>query len=1291
MTHPHTPRFNLHDTFYSSLKATLQTRLQTPFVGRDEVLINEDGTSRPSFVILSPGKAEEVISAFNVSKQTNRHLSAVFVMGEKAAKSPSVWPLLKGMRVVAQGKKGPEVPYSYIAYHAPPQYHVTFTQAFVNKTLKMVFNVVVHGTKGRALFDTGATHCFVRSSFLNSLGIKAHHSTVNIQLADGQTMKAAGTAWLRVRLSSGCTEYRKFIVCDTLLDGVDLIMGQDFLSARGVILDYGTGTCFLRTHNHYTALRTSPSQWGNQRRGPPLVIGAAKAVKAMRRGAHGFWGLVRPCNNNADKDMDKVEHVPLSHLSPIAQKLFAGAALASGEDNPWEQDMDSAGLVNENSLHAIRTMDKPPELRELLLSFIDRFPEKLPELPPERTVQHTIPMVSGHTPPCRPTYRLAPVELEECKKQVEELLQQGFIRPSVSPYGSPILFVRKKEGTFRMVIDYRQINNLTIKDKYPLPRIDDLLDRLQGAQVFSSFDLLSGYHQVRLLESDVAKTAFRTPFGSYEFLVLPFGLTNAPATFQRMMNSVFHDFIKSGFVIVYLDDLLVFSKTQEEHLAHVRKVLERLREHKLYAKLVKCHFMASELKYLGHVVGRDGIKPDPDKVQVIKDWPTPTGVHSVRQFLGLANYFRKFIRGYSAIAAPLTALTSAKRPWIWGEREAHAFATIKEALSTAPVLALPDPTKPYAMQVISDASDFGVGAVLLQEGRPVAYFSKKLNQAERNYSTTEKELAGVLYALKEWRCYLLGRSFKLTTDHKSNAFLQEQSSLSPRRARWAEFLQNFDIEWEWAPGRTNPADPLSRLPHLAGAHAREGSLEAESLPVEGRVMEVRDAAAATTLRRSQREVDEWLSSVRDACLIDPWLARRQNRRKVTEKDGLYYHGSRVYVPSHAVDSDGVEYNLRREVLENLHGPPVVGHRGRDRTIELVARSWWWPGMNEDVADFVAHCDSCQRVKASTQLPAGLLHPLEIPARKWQSMSMDLITGLPKSRGGFDAIWVAVDRLSKCAHFAATTTEADAVAIAKLMRERVFTLHGFPAEIVSDRDPRWTGKFSRELFKLTGCRSALSTAFHPQTDGQTERLNRILEDYLRHYVTGRYVDWDHHLCEAEFAYNNTWQVSINATPFQLTFGQDPRIPFQEVLPTRMTVKLQDQDYVPAAAEFVRRMREDLDHARQCLKAAQDRMKAYADRHRREPPSFQVGDEVLLSTKHLRFPHSKTRKLLPRFIGPFQVDRVVSPVAFKLRLPKHMRVHNVFHVSMLKPYRRDGSVQPPPPPDIIDGEFEYEVEM
>jgi hypothetical protein len=280
-----------------------------------------------------------------------------------------------------------------------------------------------------------------------------------------------------------------------------------------------------------------------------------------------------------------------------------------------------------------------------------------------------------------------------------------------------------------------------------------------------------------------------------------------------------------------------------------------------------------------------------------------------------------------------------------------------------------------------------------------------------------------------------------------------------------------------------------------------GHLGEHSPLVEADMMGAGGAADSHSLPSQLEGMEAWVRVLRDAYLVDGWLSRKQNRRKLVHRDGYWYKNSRLYVPLHYVTMDGVERNLRREILENLHGPPIVGHPGRDRTMELVARSWWWPGVHADVVDFVAHCDSCQRVKPFSGLPVGLLHPLKVPSRKWESMSMDLITGLPKTKSGYNAIWVGVDRLSKFAHFAPTTQEADAADIAQLLRTRVFTLHGFPREIVSDRDPRWAGKFCQELFKLTGCRSALSTAFHPQSDGQTERINRILEDYLRHYVGG----------------------------------------------------------------------------------------------------------------------------------------------------------------------------------------------
>ena len=364
-------------------------------------------------------------------------------------------------------------------------------------------------------------------------------------------------------------------------------------------------------------------------------------------------------------------------------------------------------------------------------------------------------------------------------------MQKGFIEPSCSPFGAPILFVSKKDGTLRMCIDYRALNALTVKNRYPLPRIDDLMDRLQGATVFSSLDLASGYHQVRIPEEDVPKTAFRTPFGHYQFRVLSFGLTNAPSTFQAVMNRILQTDNLKDFVVVYLDDILVFSKTAAEHMVHLRAVLAALRKHKLYAKLSKCEFNKSQLKFLGHIVSSSGIKVDTDKIAAIEKWPVPKNLSELRSFLGLANYFRKFVQGYSKLVAPLTELTKSTVPWPaeWPDACNDAFEQVKWNLTHAPILAIPDVTQPF--EVICDASGYGLGAVLMQNGRPCAFESKKMLPAERNYTATEQEMLAVIHALKIWRCYLEGVKFTMVTDHNPNTFFDSQPNLNRCQARWS--------------------------------------------------------------------------------------------------------------------------------------------------------------------------------------------------------------------------------------------------------------------------------------------------------------------------------------------------------------------------------------------------------------------------------------------------------------------------------------------------------------------------
>src|SRR5277367_2289641 len=461
---------------------------------------------------------------------------------------------------------------------------------------------------------------------------------------------------------------------------------------------------------------------------------------------------------------------------------------------------------------------KTPEEKNLLEEFVNVFLETLPnQLPPQRKIDHAIELVPGAEPPLRPTYRLLYLEMDELKKQLTDLLAKGFIRPSTSPFGAPVLFVHKKEGSLKLCVDYRALNKITIKNRYPLPRIEELMDCLAGAQYFTKIDLYSGYHQIRIKKEDVPKTAFRTRYGHYEFLVLPFGLTNAPATFMTLMNDIFRKYL-DDFVIVYLNNILIYSKTKEEHLQHVRLVLETLRKHQLYAKANKCELVRQKVEYTGHYISKEGITVDPRKITTIKDWPAPTNVSEVRSFLGLASYYRKFVQGFSAIATPLTVLLHKDKTFQWTTPEQTAFDALKGKLTSAPVLLLPDPNKPFT--ITTDASDFAIGAVLTQDKgkgeQPVAYESRKLSPAEQNYAVHEKELLAIVHAIRLWRMYLEERRFTVITDHASLEYIKTQTNLSRRQARWLETLQANDFEVKHHPGKTNVvADTLLRQSHLA--------------------------------------------------------------------------------------------------------------------------------------------------------------------------------------------------------------------------------------------------------------------------------------------------------------------------------------------------------------------------------------------------------------------------------------------------------------------------------------------
>ncbi|KAD3066721.1 hypothetical protein E3N88_34601 [Mikania micrantha] len=701
--------------------------------------------------------------------------------------------------------------------------------------------------------------------------------------------------------------------------------------------------------------------------------------------------------------------------------------------------------------------------------------------------------------------------MQELSNQLQELLDKGFIRPSFSPWGAPVLFVKKKDGTFRMCIDYRELNKVTIKNRYPLPRIDDLFDQLQGSSYYSKIDLRSGYHQLRIQEEDIPKTAFRTRYGHYEFLVMPFGLTNAPAVLMDLMNRVCKPYLDK-FVIVFIDDILIYSKTQEEHKEHLQLTLELLRKEKLYAKLSKCDFWIREVQFLGHVVNEQGIHVDKSKIEAIKNWEAPKTPTEVRQFLGLAGYYRRFIEGFSKIAQPLTALTHKDKKYLWTEKQEAAFQLLKQKLCSAPILSLPEGTDDFV--VYCDASIQGLGCVLMQRDKVIAYASRQLKVHEKNYTTHDLELGAVVFALKIWRHYLYGTKCTIYTDHKSLQHIFEQKELNMRQRRWLELLNDYECAIKYHPGKANVvADALSRKNTPKPKRVRALQLTIlPNLPEQIRNAQMEALKPENLAAESLRGMEQHLKE---------------------KADGLQYFMERIWVPHHG--------NLRDLVMDEAHKSRYSIHPGSDKMYHDLKVLYWWPHMKADIATYVGKCLTCAKVKIEYQKPSGLLTQPEIPMWKWEQISMDFITKLPRTPSGCDTIWVIVDRLTKSTHFLAIKENDKMEKLARIYVKEVVSRHGVPISIISDRDARFTSNFWKSLQKSLGTRLDMSTAYHPQTDGQSERTIQTLEDMLRACVVDFGSSWETHLPLVEFSYNNSYHTSIKAAPFEALYGRKCRSP------------------------------------------------------------------------------------------------------------------------------------------------------
>jgi hypothetical protein len=1029
---------------------------------------------------------------------------------------------------------------------------------------------------------------------------------------------------------------------------------------------------------------------------------------------------------------------------------------------------------------------------DLHREYADVFPDELPAgVPPARGVEpFRIDLKEGTKPFGRYGPRMTEANTQAAGKMLQELLAKGFIRPSRSPWGSPMFLVDKPDGGKRMVIDYRGLNAATTRNRYPLPRIDELFDQLQGARYFSKLDLRTGYWQIRVAAEDVPKTAFTSRHGHFEWLVLPMGLTNAPAEFMALMENTFREELNK-FVVVFLDDILVYSQTLEEHEQHLRVVLQRLREQKLFAKWSKCTFMRQEVEFLGHFVGRAGVRMVEGKVAAVERWPTPSSQKEVEQFLGLAGYYRRFIADFSKIAAPLSELCGtlkkvkgggAKRSpptkrFEWGERQQQAFDALKVAVTSAPCLAIPDPQRDFLVH--TDASGYATGAVLMQRFenglRPIAFLSKKMSAAERRYPVHEQELLAILNALKAWRHYLGGRRFTVLTDHQSLQYVETSAMATPRQMRWAAWLSEFDFTIRYGRGKDNvAADALSRAAagvpgpndvsrdtNVVGqGHSRSmiASLDncdthAKDIYVHARLLinainelaplpvRIRDAARddqqyQSLLGKSSKELaaqrmvrqrgllyrvagGNVTPVLRDAAPAEdapPGPAagaadmnndKDDNNSINVDRDVNNNIANHIHTDGQLVVPNSAA--LRTWLLSSAHDTLLGAHHSATTTNAWLRERVWWSGMAEDAARYVRGCELCQRNKPDVRGRQGLPLSIATPMRAWEVICLDFIGPLPRTARGHDMVMVVIEKLTRWVYYISMRKTDTGQDVFALLDRFVLANHDTPRQIISDRDSRFTSHFWEGMWAALRTQLKRSTAFHPQTDGSTERANRTLIEQLRSHVDEHQADWDILLPQLQRANNTAVCVTTGYTPFEMNYGRRVQTELDAELEAEDAVLQQQQPAVaayPGAEELARRREQVEADARQRIERAQQKQRKDAERGRRMP-DIAAGDRVWLSNRNMRLDgQGRVRKLEPLYCGPYEVMELHGSNAAKLRLPVGCRLHPVFNLDLLRkhvdgktefpsrPIRdaRPGPVQIPEEDKQAGGpdEPEYEVE-
>eukprot|EP00731_Ephydatia_muelleri_P025168 Em0017g251a len=1166
---------------------------------------------------------------------------------------------------------------------------------------------VLIGEKSDFVIDTGAAVSLVRRDVWEQI-VKGDCTLVLEQWA-GRRLVGVNGAPLSV---SGCKKVDIFlngmpfkvmcVVTDDIM--VEAILGLDFVNAHNGIIDCGSKRLTFPSRNISVPLQMQSCPLQQNPIGlivkEKIVIPAASEVELMvdlaTPVAKGTWVVtgntsarhgvmvahavvcpnakpvpVRVVNPREEivvlkkgteiAHMELLEQDPVIEISTVAEKFNI-----SREDQSllWEMVSRVGDDVNK---------DEKEELFSLLLEFADVFSLSTKNLGHTKVLQHRID--TGNAQPVHlPPRRIPHARREELKEMLRDMLEKNAIEHSDSPWSSPIVLVKKKDGTTRFCVDYRKVNEVTRKDAYPLPRVDDTLDTLAGSKFFSTLDLTTGYWQVEVAPEDQPKTAFTTPEGLYQFKVMPFGLCNAPATFQRLMDRVLGG-LKWSSCLVYFDDIIVVGRTFKDHLHHLSKVLAQLRGAGLKLKPTKCSLCQQRVAFLGHIVSAEGIATDPSKTDAVSKWPTPLSKKEVQQFLGLANYYRRFVKNFASISKPLHRLTEKNVPFDWTIHCQNAFDELRKCLVSSPILAYPDYNRRYILD--TDASDTGIGAVLSQisdEGseRVIAYASRSLSRPEQRYCVTRKELLAVVSFVQQFRQYLLGREFTLRTDHGSLVWIRNFKEPEGQLARWLEKLQEYNFTVVHRQGsRHCNADALSRVPCRQCGRENQNveTSQGDNAVITGigAVLSPFQTCTPNEMRKLQLQ-DEAIGPVYRAVLDRKTPSADVSKSWSWESRVLMQHWGSLNIQNGVLWRKCIDKcrdylqlvlpaKLQVDTLRDLHEGAIGGHLGEEKMLNKLKERFYWPGCTEAVKDWCRTCIRCTTRKTAAPKRKAPLQSLRA-GYPMQIVCVDIMGPLPETEDGCKYVLVASDCFTRWVEVYGIPNQ-EATTVAKKLVDEMFCRFSPPEQLHSDQGRQFESELVKEICVLLQIRKTHTTPYHPQCNGMVERFNRTLLDMLATTIDNHQADWQHHIRKLCLAYNSSIHSTTGFSPFFLMFGRQVKLPIDLMYGTNRTGP-------DTAAGFAQKLKEGLQEAyklvREKCQAEHKRQKALYDERVHGKP-FSPGDLVWLHSPAV--PRGRSRKLHHPWKGPLKVVERLGESNYKIKSLQGRKKTQIVHFDRLKP--------------------------